>query len=61
MLHKNMEIRSKWGNVAGVRQESELEGGAGGFDWVGVGREVSQVLCKLFSKLFNQRLGKPKS
>ena len=44
-----------------VRQESELEDGAGSIDGVGVGKEVSQVLCKLFSKLFKQRLGKPKT
>lgn len=61
MFHKNMKNRSKWGNVASVRQESELEGGEGGIDGVWVGKEVSQVLCKLYSNLFNQRLEKPKT
>jgi len=61
MLHKNMEIRSKSGNIANVRQEIELKDRAGNIDGVGVGKEVSQVLCKLFSKLFKKRLGKPKT
>lgn len=38
MLHKNMEIMSKRGNAANVRQESELEDGVGGIDGVGVGK-----------------------
>ena len=46
--------------MANARQESELENGAGGIDGVGVGKEVLQVLCKLFSKLFKQRLEKTK-
>ena len=61
MLHKNMEIRLKRGNVANEKKESELEDGAGGIDGLGVGKKVSQVLCKLFSKLFKQRLRKPKT
>ena len=61
MLHKNMEIRAKRENVANVRQESELEDGAGEIDRVLVDREVLQVLCKLFPKLNKQRLGKPRT
>lgn len=59
MLHKYMETRSKWGNVANVRQESELGDGEDGIDGVRVDGEVLQVLCKLFLKLNKQWLGKP--
>lgn len=60
MLRRNVGIREKWGNVENKKQESELEDEAGCIDGVRVGDEVSQVLCTLFSKLFRQRLGKPK-
>ena len=60
-MHKNVEIKVKWENVANEKQESKLEDGAGGIDGVGVVKEVSHVLCKLFSKLFKQRLRKPKT
>ena len=40
MLHKNMEIRTKGGNVANVRQESRLENGAGKIDGVWADEEV---------------------
>ena len=46
--------------MANERQESELQDGAGGIEGVGVGKEVLQVLCTLFSKLFKQGLRKTK-
>ena len=59
MLHNNMESRSTWGNVAKVRQGSEMEDEAGRLDGVWVDGEVWQALCKLFFKLNKQTRRKP--
>lgn len=56
-----MEIRAKRANVANIRQESELEDGAGGIGGVWADREVLQLLYKLFLKLNKQRLGKSRT
>ena len=47
MLHKNMEIRSKWENVTNEGQESKLGDGTGCTDSGRVGKEVSQVFYTL--------------
>lgn len=39
-MHKNVEIREKWENVANERQESNLEDKVGCIDGVRVGKEV---------------------
>ena len=43
-----------------MRKELELEGGSSGIDGVGVGKEVLQVLCKLFSQTIQTKTRKTK-
>ena len=54
MLHKNVEIREKWENVANEGKESNLEDEVGCIDGGRVGKDGLQVICTQSLKT-NQR------
>ena len=60
MLHKNVEIRAKWENVANEGKESWIRGWSRLYDGGRVSREVSQVFCTLFFKIDQTKTRKTK-
>lgn len=60
MLHKNVEIREKWENVANEGKESWIGGWNRLYDGGRVGREVLQVFYTLFSKIDQTKTRKTK-